>query len=320
MTVHFILHGETFQSIADQINLENPLYIKEFHNQHCAREDFIYEDLVPRKKLLLPDVFTVHRLNAKNDAPFKDPDRNPKISFNPDFSVYNYKVFITESSVDSLGNSKETSFSYQFSLELIQTEFDVHTFHLSKYNFSTINDTKMGNLAVKCMQAVEPVEILTNLKGEIISVNLLPEIIDKFHKIKENLLDLFPDKYAKIYIDEFEYVVRNQNLFNKKMKQDWLIKTFFSAIRGDFKNGKSYLKIFLENKDSVVEIEQSGILIRENDEVILTQSTQSENKDIDFSANYIVSNQNGMIKSMDVKNSYSQYDILYTTQIKLEKV
>jgi hypothetical protein len=49
MTVHFILSGETLESIAEEINLENPKYLKEFHNAHCAREDFIYDDLVPRK-------------------------------------------------------------------------------------------------------------------------------------------------------------------------------------------------------------------------------------------------------------------------------
>ena len=53
MTLHFIRHGDTLQSIADQINLENPAYIKEFHNSKCGSEDLISDDLVVGKKLFL---------------------------------------------------------------------------------------------------------------------------------------------------------------------------------------------------------------------------------------------------------------------------
>lgn len=49
MIIHFILSGETLESISEEINLENPRYLKEFHNQHCAREDAIHEKLIPGK-------------------------------------------------------------------------------------------------------------------------------------------------------------------------------------------------------------------------------------------------------------------------------
>lgn len=50
MIVHFILSGETLESISEEINLENPVYLKEFHNTYCAREDFIQDTLIPGKK------------------------------------------------------------------------------------------------------------------------------------------------------------------------------------------------------------------------------------------------------------------------------
>jgi len=175
-------------------------------------------------------------------------------------------------------------------------------------------------LASGCLQSLNPIEIQTNLNGEIITVNLSQETIENFPKIKEKLLDQFPDKYAKIYIEEFEYVVLNQELFQKKMKHDWLLKTFFAPVRNEFKNGKSSFKIFLENENSLVDIQQSGLVKNETDEVILNQTLLNDNIKIKYTGNYTFSAQTGIIKSMEIRNSYSQYNILYSTELKVSKI
>lgn len=77
--IHFILPGDTLENIAEKIGLENPVYLKEFHNQHCLKEDFIVDDLIPGKKLVLPDLAKIKAYNDKNDAPFKSPELNPKL-------------------------------------------------------------------------------------------------------------------------------------------------------------------------------------------------------------------------------------------------
>jgi hypothetical protein len=318
MMLHFIRHGDTLQSVADQINLENPLYIKEFHNQKCGREDYIFEELVVGKKLFLPDNLTIQNYNSRNDASFKSPEKNPKINFLPEGLDFQYKVNIKEISFDD-GKKSENSFSYNFSLKWIKTEYNHHTFYISKTDFSNIKE-KLGDLASSCMQSLNPVEIQTNLKGEIVTVHLLKETIENFAKIKEKLLDLFPDKYAKIYIEEFEYVVLNQELFQKKMKQDWLLKTFFASIRNEFKNGRSTFKIFLENENFLVDIQQNGLLNNQTDEVILNQALVNDNIIIKFTGDYTLSAQTGIIKSMDIRNSYSEYNILHTTELKVSQI
>jgi len=318
MMLHFIRHGDTLQSIANQINLENPLYIKEFHNQKCSAEDYISEELVVGKRLFLPDNLTVQRYNSRNDASFKSPEKNPKINFMPENLDLQYAVNVKATSLGD-GKKSENDFSYDLSLKWIKTGYNHHIFHLSKNNFSNIKE-KLGDLASSCMQSLNPVEIQTNLKGEIIAVSLLKETIENFTKIKEKLSDQFPDKYAGIYIDEFEYAALNQELFQKKMKQDWLLKTFFAPVRNEFKNGKSSWKIFLENENSLVDIQQSGLLKEETDEVILTQSLWDDRVDINFTGNYTLSAQNGSIKSMEIRNSYSQYHILYSTELNVVQV
>lgn len=314
MTLHFIRYGDTLQSIADQVNLENPLYIKEFHNQKCAREDYIFEDLVVGKKLFLPDNLSIQKYNSKNDAPFKSPEKNPKIGFSPENLDTQYKVSVTESSLDN-GKKSENSFSYTFSLKWMRNEFNYHTFHISKTNFSKIED-KLGNLASYSMQSLNPIEIQTNLKGEIVSISLLQKTIENFPKIKEKLLDQFPDQYAKIYIDEFEYVVLNQELFQKKMKQDWLLKTFFAPVRNEFKNGKSHFKMLLENE--IVDINQTADNSENTDEISLSQDYTFQS--IDFKGKYMLSKDKGLINSLEIKHSYSQYNVLYWADFKVDKI
>ncbi|MBW8524062.1 hypothetical protein K0U91_02365 [Chryseobacterium chendengshani] len=321
MILHFIRHGDTLQSVANQINLENPLYIKEFHNQKCAREDYILDDLVVGKKLFLPDNQTIQKYNAKNDAPFKSPEQNPVINFTPEEFNSRYKINITESSADKRATFKKNSFSYNISLKWIENELNEHVFHLSKSDFSNINDTKIGDLAIACIQSINPIEIRTNFKGEMVRINLLEETAKNFPRIKEKLLDQFPDQYAKIYIEEFEFAVLNSEVFQKKMKEDWFIKTYFANIRNEFKNGKSNVRLYLDGKNSLTDIQQTG-LISENYDIILTQSfagNQPENSAV-FTGNYTLSQQQGTIKSLNIYYSYSEYNIIYSIDFQVNEI
>lgn len=313
MTLHFICQGDTLQNIAEQINLENPLYIKEFHNQHCAREDYIVENLVAGKKLFLPDYLAIQKYNLRNDAPFKSPERNPEVNFYPENIHYQYKVSVKESSF-AHGKKTENSFSYQFSLEWIKNEFNHHVFHLAKRNFSNQNQTKIGDMAIACIQAINPIEIQTDLKGEVVEIHILKETIKKFPEIKDKLLDQFPDQYAKIYIEEFECAVLNPELFQKKMKKDWLIKTYFSQIRNDFKDGKSYFQLVLE--DELLDIIQTADISENKDEILLDQTSEKN----DFKGKYMVSKDKGLINSLEINHSYIDYDVLYSTDYKIDKI
>ena len=146
-------------------------------------------------------------------------------------------------------------------------------------------------------------------------ISLLQETIENFPKIKEKLKDQFPDQYAEIYIEEFEYVVQNEELFQKKMKDDELIKTYFAPIRNEFKNGKSHFEIILE--DELTTIHQVSDISENDDEIILNQTSHSG---IYYTGKYILSKDKGLIKSLEITHSYTQYKVLYTTDFKLNEI
>lgn len=318
MMVHFILPGDTLQKIAEEIQLENPVYLKEFHNNHCGKEDFITENLIPGKKLLLPNLARIKTYNSKNDAPFKSPEVNPKIDFNPVNFNQNFKVIFTESKNDE-GKLSETRFSYVANLKWIKNEFNEHLFYFTKDQFSNLHETKMEYMAIETFKSLLPIEVYVNPKGEILRTALTKETLSNFEGINERLLDLFPDKYAKIYLEEFEYVVLNPEVFDKKMKEDWFLKMYFSSFRNPFKNGKSFFEMCLNQ--SVVNLQQFAEKSEKDDEISLHQFVaNNQQNDFKFNGNMIVSKENGMIKKMNASHSYFEYSVLYTTDFSVETV
>ncbi|MFY1047689.1 hypothetical protein [Chryseobacterium sp. GP-SGM7] len=318
MMVHFILPGDTLQKIAEEIQLENPAYLKEFHNNHCIKEDFIINDLIPGKKLLLPDLGRIKTYNSKNDAPFKSPEVNPDINFNPFHFNQNFKVVFTESKNDE-GKISENRFSYVANLKWIKNEFNEHLFHFTKDRFSNLHDTKMEFMAIATFKSLLPIEIYVNSKGEILRTALTKQILNNFNEIKAKLSDVFPDQYAEIYLEEFEYVVLNPDVFDKKMKEDWFLKMYFSSFRNPFRNGKSFFEIFLNQ--SFVQLQQMVEKSDNLEEISLNQflSNQKE-KDFKFNGNLTISKENGMIKKMNNFYSYKEYSVEYSTDFSVNEV
>lgn len=316
--IHFILPGDTLENIAEKIRLENPVYLKEFHNQHCLKEDFIVDDLIPGKKLLLPDFTKIKAYNDKNDAPFKSLELNPKIVFNPIGFNEKFKTTIKESS-NAEGKTVDKSFSYIASLEWKKNELGEHLFHFTKDQFSNRNDTKMESLAIESMKSLYPIEVFANAKGEILRTALKKEILNNFNQIKENLLDFFPDKYAKIYLEEFEYVVLNPDVFDQKIKEDWFLKIYFSSFQNPFENGKSFFEMYLDK--ALLNVQQIAKLTDNKEEILLHQTLKSkEENQNDFTGNIMISKNDGMIKSLNAVYSYKEFSVSYSTEFSIENI
>jgi len=318
MIVHFILSGETLESISEEINLENPKYLKEFHNAHCAKEDIIHDKLIPRKRLLIPDHKKIKEYNSRNDAPFKDSKLNPELPFKPEnfskiFSVINKEIEETEF------ENKSNVLLYTVSLKWMEKENNLHIFQLFKNNFTDQQGSMMSDLASESIRSLNPIVVKTNEKGEIVHVSLKEETIYNFKNIKERLTDLFPDQYAKIYLDEFELAVLDKNIFDRRMKEDVFIKTYFANLRNDFKNGKSLIKQTIGEENIPIEVVQKVDDKQYLDEVILQQKNQPKNG-IDFNGKYIIYTDTGLVKELEIRHVISQFGAKNTTFLTIQEL
>lgn len=307
MTVHFILSGETLESISEEINLENPKYLKEFHNKHCAKEDIIHRDLIPGRKLLVPHINIIREYNSRNDAPFKHPKLNPDIPFVPENFSRIYTVTNKETYENSLENHENT-LSYTVSVKWIRSENNYHIFHLFKNNFSEELGSMMADLASESIRSINPVQVKTDLKGNILNVGITQQTKDNFRKIKERLHDRFPDQYAKIYLDEFEMIVLNEELFNIRMREDIFIKNYFASVRNPFKNGKAFLHQLVGEESIKINLQQKVQNSGYDTEMVILQTLEQPEDDFSFAGKYTLQTDTGMAKVIIIDYAISQFD------------
>jgi len=306
MIVHFILSGETLESISEEIHLENPKYLKEFHNTHCAREDIIQDTLIPGKKLIIPGINKVREYNSLNDAPFKNPKLNPEVPFSPENFSRIYAVVNKELYENEL-EKRHAVLTYTVSLKWMRNENGFHIFHLFKNNFSDGQGNMMTDLASESIRSLNPLEIKTDLKGNMVSIQLTQQTMDHFEKIMERLSDLFPDKYAEIYLDEFERAVRNRSIFNSRMKNDVFIKNYFASLRNPFANGKSFFQQSVGEENTDITLQQKIENPEYDNEIVILQNPQYSESDIEFSGKYTLYTKTGLIKNIDLHYTVFQF-------------
>lgn len=306
MIVHFILSGETLESISEEIHLENPKYLKEFHNTHCAREDIIQDTLIPGKKLIIPGINKVQEYNSLNDAPFKNPKLNPEVPFSPENFSRIYAVVNKELYENEL-EKRHAVLTYTVSLRWMRNENGFHIFHLFKNNFSDGQGNMMTDLASESIRSLNPLEIKTDLKGNLVSIQLTQQTMDHFEKIMKRLSDLFPDKYAEIYLDEFEIAVRNRSIFNSRMKNDVFIKNYFASLRNPFANGKSFFQQSVGEENTDITLQQKIENPEYDNEIVILQNPQYSESDIEFSGKYTLYTKTGLIKNIDLHYTVFQF-------------
>ena len=306
MIVHFILSGETLESISEEIHLENPKYLKEFHNTHCAREDIIQDTLIPGKKLIIPGINKVREYNSLNDAPFKNPKLNPEVPFSPENFSRIYAVVNKELYENEL-EKRHAVLTYTVSLKWMRNENGFHIFHLFKNNFSDGQGNMMTDLASESIRSLNPLEIKTDLKGNLVSIQLTQQTMDHFEKIMKRLSDLFPDKYAEIYLDEFERAVRNRSIFNSRMKNDVFIKNYFASLRNPFANGKSFFQQCVGEENTDITLQQKIENPEYDNEIVILQNPQYSESDIEFSGKYTLYTKTGLIKNIDLHYTVFQF-------------
>lgn len=314
MIIHFILPGETLENISKNIKLENPVYLKEFHNSHCTPYDFIDDDLMPGKKLFIPDIKKVSFYNSKNDAPHKLANRNPKINFSPENLSKTYKVSIRQTS-ETDGKKKDSKISYVINIVWKGKIGNIHYFDFSKTETIEQNQTKMSSLAAACTHAINPIELAVSENGNLIEVKINDEVKRNFGEIKLNLEDQFPDEFAKIYLDKFEFSILNDQIFNEKMNSDWFLKTYFAQFRRHFENGKSEYPMVLSY--SPVKIIQEGF---QDEHIILKSTLKNAENDVKFTSEYHLDAENGIIQNHRFTLVEREFGTLYTTVFKASEI
>lgn len=315
---HYIKNGDTLATLATEIGLENPVYLKQYNNAQCLPEDLITEELEPGKRVLLPKLNEIEHYNAFKDAPFRLPKANPGLEWKAAPANRNYHLKISNS-IDGLETG---SFQYHNQLQLRKSGHDYRLLSWFRKDYQFDKTTKMSELAKACSEAINPLLITIDNKGGLQEISMDKAVLEKWPEIQAALCDAFPDTYARDYIEDLAYVVQQPHLVNRRMRQDPFIKTYFAPFRVPFDKGSSFFSLQLSPATLPLRIKQVVAGMEYTDKIPLVQSIDSNeinDQGCYYEGKYLLDAEDGSICSAAVHaRMYHHYRELETS-IKLEE-
>lgn len=226
MMIYYTKSGQSLADLCNELQIENPEYLKEYHNQNCSLTERWEGDIVPGMKLYIPLAQEIREINKRirneNQSLYDFPAKG---RFPFDFKLWagTYQIIQTTYSDDTILAKYENTIRLNF--EGMQNGY--YHFLFSAFDFrknEEDSDTKMNSLARMCMAVVYPIRYSIDIEGKIIDIVLAKtteEIVSELETIK----NFFPDHYSSDYVERMKAVVGNSETISKKFK-DTLLNTF----------------------------------------------------------------------------------------------
>lgn len=290
MITYITLPGDTLEKISSDLKIENPIYIREFHNIHCAKHERFHADIKPGQSLLLPFGNEIIALNKKiienGDSLYYHPSHG-KIPFQIPLLKGKYNI----NHQKFLDDEMLTDYQYQLKLDYIKFESNHHIFTLQMSDFKKEgkeSDTKISSLAKACIEILYPLEIWLNEEGELKEVRLT----SSENSIKDQLEVLksyFTDQYSDSYINQMKLVIEDKKVLLGNLKNTlsihFLVGSFYRAKYGDWTDSQLYHDFlpWLSNASPIRFELQNKIMLKEDDNTlkIVQNGNSSDYRSID---------------------------------------
>lgn len=281
--IYYVKQGETLESISWDLTLENPKYLREYHNSRCSYLDLIPEDGALRflQKLHLPNSDEIVKLNEqirKSGESLCCLLPTGKTSFNIKFIDGNYQVKQTESDE----GIQKSEYSYVLHFKYIKENEKGHYVEFTMNNFKKNDEQpeeKINNLASDFVKTVYPILLIIDKSGNFVAAQPIKDSKDMIGDL-EALKQYYAGVYAISHIDRMKnkmndpQVIYNslkgtlpfQFIFNQFYKANYHSKDTAAPYRDEF----SWLalatpvrlemthQILPQNSSDVIEILQTG--------------------------------------------------------------
>ncbi|RXM53714.1 hypothetical protein BOQ64_05090 [Chryseobacterium sp. CH25] len=75
MIIYYVKKGQSFVDLCNEVQLENPDYLRDYHNQKCSLSERLEDDLTPGMKLYIPsskEILEINKIIRDNHQSFYD--------------------------------------------------------------------------------------------------------------------------------------------------------------------------------------------------------------------------------------------------------
>lgn len=229
--IYFVKQGETLESISWELTLENPKYLREYHNSRCSYLDLIPEDGTLRflQKLHIPNSHEILKLNEqirKSGESLCYLLPMGKISFNIELIDGDYEVKQSESDE----GIKKSEYSYTLHFKYIREDEKGHHIQFSMNNFKKNEEEpeeKINNLASDFVKIVYPITLIIDKSGNFVEANPIKETKDIINEL-EALKQYHTGSYAVSHINQMKNKMADQQMIYNSLKETLPLQFIFN--------------------------------------------------------------------------------------------
>lgn len=222
LNVYFVKSGETLESISWDLHLENPNYLREYHNARCSPLDIVPENgtlrLLQKLHIPVPDeILRINRQIREKGESLCYLLPNGKIPLN--MNLINGDYFVRQTESDDAIQKYEYAYKLHFSyLKTIQNR---HYIHFSMSSFQKDGEEpeeKINHLAADLVKIMYPVTLILDSSGNFVAAESYKEVKEMIREI-ETLKDYHAGAYAVSHIDQMKQNISDpQNMYRSLKK------------------------------------------------------------------------------------------------------
>ena len=233
--IYKVKKGDTLQLIAEKLQISvNDL--RHYHNMRCELWELLEQKLTSKtERIIVPSEEELATLQGHQQAVQKELER-PSRYLDKKFYAKNYLV--TEIQTTS---EEELTNSYELLLLLEKAEKGWSMNLKRKYEE---DETKIADLAVACMNAIEPLKYHISVNGGITDIDNYKEIINQFKQKRKDLEDYFKGDFSKTYIDAFWRGLANKEYMLTHLQMSFVNQILFPKMEWFHKDNEKWEEEF----------------------------------------------------------------------------
>lgn len=223
VTIYEIKQGESLQQIAERFDMTSE-ELQTFHNLHCKEVGLMwFNNFVGITKIAIPAGFKSKAVRLKEHKQFFPP----KTFFN---EFYASKYLVTEHY-----ESNEENFDVNYEIHLnIEDSDEGKIINVSKKNFKKNGesvDGKMAELAIACMEVIEPIGFTIDDSGLLKSLAWPKKYLERFSGKRDELQGFFAGEINASYFDKFEESLQNYDLMFQNFNSQLIFQLLFPGMK-----------------------------------------------------------------------------------------
>lgn len=236
LNVYFVKSGETLESISWDLHLENPNYLREYHNARCSPLDIVPENGTLRllQKLHIPvsdEILRINRQIRENGESLCYLLPNGKIPLN--MNLINGDYFVRQTESDD--GTPKYEYAYKLHFSYVKKMQDRHYLHFSMSSFQKDGeepDEKINHLAADLVKIMYPVTLILDSAGNFVAAESYKEVKEMIREI-EALKAYHAGAYAASHIDQMKQNISDpQNMYRglkKILALQFVFNRFYQA-------------------------------------------------------------------------------------------